>query len=239
MCSFVSFAPSLLEMQDAGVMSLHHKANGSNYPCCLVNWLYGVNTNKHLHLWPVISGSKWFTIKKKKKKGRIHNANIDSLSGMMVYMFLSGEMVHETICIPAVCPFLCGCSIVRTSKKCSWPKISLETVAMQQHNTALIQTSNFTVRLLFFPKPAAALCYVHIHRDFWILGGMQVSVLFVSLNYVCLWCHCSVDRQRKLCFSSLVPHPHSPQFPRPGPAAAARPQTFLQTLTLCSHLLFL
>lgn len=75
----------------------------------------------------------------------------------------------------------------------------------------------------FFPEPAAALCYVHIHRHFWILGGTQVSVLFVYLNYVCLWCHCSVDRQRKLCFSSLVPHPHSPQFPRPEPAAA-RPQ---------------
>lgn len=68
---------------------------------------------------------------------------------------------------------------------------------------------------------------------------MQVSVLFVSLNYMCLWCHCSADRQRKLCFSSLVPHPHSPQFPCLEPAAAAWPQTFLQTLTLCSHLLFL
>lgn len=96
----------------------------------------------------------------------MHCANIDSLSGTMVCMFLSGEMVHETICIPAVCLFLCGCSDVRTSEKCSRPKISLETVAMQQHNTVLIQTSNFTVRLLFFPKPAATLCYVHIHRHF-------------------------------------------------------------------------
>ncbi len=63
---------------------------------------------------------------------------------------LQAEMAHETICIPAVSPFFCRCSYAKTKEECFWAKISVETVAMQQHNTALIQSSNFTVWLLFF-----------------------------------------------------------------------------------------
>lgn len=67
------------------------------------------------------------------------------------------EMLHESICIPAFSPFFCRCSYVKTKEECFWAKISVETVAMQQHNTALIQSSNFSVWLLFFPEPACRL----------------------------------------------------------------------------------
>lgn len=95
-------------------------------------------------------------------------------------------MVHESICIPAACLSLRGCGDVRTSQKCSWPKISLETVAMQQHNTALIQASNFTVRagLLFFLSSLAAAALRYVWIWIWILTKRKMgprSIWVVSL----------------------------------------------------------
>lgn len=78
-------------------------------------------TNKHLLEWPVVSHTKWF-----RKQNRTDHINVlRQLLWKYVknikyrqLSLLPGEMVHETICISAVCPFFCCCSYVKTKEEC-------------------------------------------------------------------------------------------------------------------------
>lgn len=94
--------------------------------------------------------------------------------------FLLFEMLHKVLFLYSLLPFFFPLSLnLYEDQRGLFPKISLETVAMQQHNTVLIHTRNDCVNALF-PEPAA-----------WLLmqrSGFSSSASFPALTK-CTFCY--------------------------------------------------
>lgn len=103
-------------------------------------------------------------------------------------------MLHKAR-FATVCPFFspCRCIYMKTKEDCFWPKISLETVAMQQHNTALIHNRNLNVWLLFpdYCHAFSALLHfiyqkrVHFIFSLILRGKGRGSVILFQLSGSC------------------------------------------------------